>query len=119
LINSGETGTNRWNQLFFSLCERDDRGYGNLLFAGKLIFQIRNLLIHGVPFDEQPDSECEIAVVNFENGIAVILDANSLEKCFRLVASVVVAIIRHENFGVDDELEHLCRIASGSNLNNG
>ena len=75
-----------------------------MLLVGLLLIEIRNILMHG---QEPLEMECPdgtAVVTNYETGVTVALDAESLELCFRLLvaAATLMVVVGGLNPRLDD-----------------
>lgn len=111
-LPDNSVGTTQWNNIILMLSKNSEDGLSNLMLAGKLIFHIRNILIHGDPYYDQPKSDSEIAVINYQSEIGLILDVRSLESCFRIVLAILTAIVRYQNLTKNEEFDHFFTVGT-------
>jgi hypothetical protein len=94
LLRIEQTGTENWHAILYGFSALEDQGLANTFLAGRLLIEVRNLLIHGHLEADQSVSPNEVIVTDDKaKGRRVTLDERSLEYCFRLLVAVSCSML--------------------------
>ena len=64
-----------------------------LLLTGLMLIEMRNLVTHGQEPVDVDSPASDVIVTNYDSGVSLILDADSLEMCFRLFVAAATLVI--------------------------